>query len=478
MKTAGILLTGLILTSCMLSAQNQPAPPAPTIRLDVLALDNSGKPVTDLSQSDFQVTDEGKPVKIVYFRAAGVAQAAPQGALSNHTGPALPHVSVILLDMVNQTKMDGLDSAKKIAKSLEELSSGESVYLYMLAMDGSLRPIHGLPEKPGPLSDADKTWNKDAVSLMDAMLKKMPRTMPTGMGNEDKVKKTYVALETLAKQMTAYPCRRNIVWVTDAMPWVTREDVQCPIDWMYCSLYVPHLILNLGRDEAVLSAVSYSTVPPGYARDIEMMANVTGGKRYENTPMQDILAQLATEAGSTYVIAYEPPADNWDQKIHNVRISAKGLKILNTNHRYIALADSRAPAAKQDEVMMSALQSPEDAPDIGMNATVAPVAGNAKAIHLTVKVNPADLLMMPEGDRLVDQMSVAVADYTAHGLKESPTPKSFTIRMTHDQLAKYTKEGLTLAQDHPVDDATQRVRFIVYDHAMNSVGSITVPVTH
>ncbi len=478
MKTAVKLLTGLIIATCMLSAQNQAAPAAPTIRLDVLALDSSGQPVKDLNQSDFQVTDEGKPVNIVYFRHSEPAGAAGQGELSNHAGPALPHVSVILLDMVNQTKMDGLDSAKKIAKSLEELSSGESVYLYMLAMDGSLRPIHGLPDKPGPLSDADKAWNKDAVSLMDATLKKMPRTMPTGMGNEDKVKKTYVALETLAKQMAAYPCRRNIVWVTDAMPWVTREDVQCPIDWMYCSLYVPHLILNLGRDEAAVSAVSYSTVPPGYARDIEMMANVTGGKRYENTPMQDILTQLAMEAGSEYVIAYEPAADNWDQKIHNVRVSAKGLKIFNTKHRYVAIADSRAPAAKQDEVMMSALQSPEDAPDIGMNATVAPVAGNAKAIHLTVKVNPADLLLMPEGDRLVDQMSVAVADYTAQGLKQSPTPKSFTIRMTHEQLAKYAKEGLTLAQDHPLEDGIQKVRFIVYDHAMNSVGSITVPVTH
>jgi hypothetical protein len=219
-------------------------------------------------------------------------------------------------------------------------------------------------------------------------------------------------------------------------------------------------------------------MPPDWVRDVEQAAAMTGGRRYENTEIRDVLSDLAAAAGSGYVIAYQPSADNWDSKIHRIRISGKGLKILTTHQRYYASADPTQPAAKQDEVMMSALQSPWDAPDVGLQATVAPVAGNANSIHLQVKVNPADLLMRKDGDKLSDQMSVAVADYTTQGLKTSPTPKTFTIRMTPEQLAKYTKEGLALAQDHPVDPTIQKVRFIVYDNGMNSVGTITVPVTH
>ena len=47
------------------------------INLDVVVVDKSGNLVTDLGPDDFQVTDDGKKVKIDYFARLGGAGAAP-----------------------------------------------------------------------------------------------------------------------------------------------------------------------------------------------------------------------------------------------------------------------------------------------------------------------------------------------------------------------------------------------------------------
>ena len=89
---AGLLLA--LLFGCVAQAQSSapadpnlvhrppPKPPSLTregrIRLDVAVSDAEGKPVTGLQPLDFQLTDQGRPAKILSFHGFDGVVASPQ----------------------------------------------------------------------------------------------------------------------------------------------------------------------------------------------------------------------------------------------------------------------------------------------------------------------------------------------------------------------------------------------------------------
>lgn len=81
-------------------------PTRPTF-LNVVAVDNHGRPVKDLRADDFRITDDGKPQKIVFFRhkdsASWQVPAPLPNQSSNRTGANVPHATVILFDLLNES---------------------------------------------------------------------------------------------------------------------------------------------------------------------------------------------------------------------------------------------------------------------------------------------------------------------------------------------------------------------------------------
>jgi VWFA-related protein len=118
--------------------------------LNVVALDSHAQPVTDLTIGDFQVTDGGKPQKIVFFRHRDSSvwqkpQLAPN-ELSNRGGAGIPHATVILFDLMNESFGTRGTAANQIVRYLEGLENADYLYLYILTVEGRLFTVHGLPE--------------------------------------------------------------------------------------------------------------------------------------------------------------------------------------------------------------------------------------------------------------------------------------------------------------------------------------------
>jgi VWFA-related protein len=209
---------------CLIGIVAGQQPPAngtadPTlVRLNMIALDASGQPVNDLTASDVRLTDQGKAQRIAFFRRAGAQPAASGNEYSN--GGASPHTTAILIDLLNQGRADRIDAARKVGRSLQQLESGESVYLYLLSLEGTLVPIHPIQPQPGQTATPDKTWTQQVEKQVELAMQNVNRGRPVGMSQEDMVKKTYVALETLATQLAAVPGRRDVVWVTNGVPEV------------------------------------------------------------------------------------------------------------------------------------------------------------------------------------------------------------------------------------------------------------------
>lgn len=444
--------------------------PSGLVRLSVTALDAGGQPVEDLKAADLQVSDQGKPQPLVFFRKnAGAPSAAPLAPheFSNRTGAA-PHSTVILFDLMNENLTDRLDVWHKIGKSLQQLESGESVYFYLLTLEGTLTPIHGIG-KGGARSDDDKTWTQGFEKVLDKAMKAASHNQPAGIDQEMVVKKTYVALETLAQQLVAFPGQRDILWITSATPNVWNTKNPCNGDWVDCALYVPHLSVTLAAANVAVNPLTYTGSPsPDLNRDMEIMANLTGGASYFGEDIRAVLKEVAMDT-SSYSIFYNPAADNWDSKFHKVRVTTerKGLK-LRVRQRYYALP--RPEAAQL--ALRAAFQSLYDDPGIGLRATA---AADGKSVHLQIRIDPADLMLREEGDGFTGGVTFLIADMGAAGPVGDPVVNALPIKLSREQQAAVMKDGFPLVQDHAITDAIQKLRIIVLDQGSTIAGSLTIP---
>jgi VWFA-related protein len=474
------LMCCLTVAASMLLAQ-APAPnasPSGLVRLSVAAVDASGEPVTDLKMDDFQIADQGKQQHIAFFRANGPAsQLAPPGPheYSNRPGQALPHSTVILFDLLNENQIDRLDVWHKLGRSLQQLESGDSLYLYLLTLEGTLSPIHPIGSKAGD----DQTWTKQVEKTLDKAMKAASHALPSEMSdNELVVKKTYVALETLGNQLAALPGRRDIIWNTSGMPNVWNPKTPCNGDWVDCALYVPHLAVTLDHDNVAVNPVTYTSSPsPDMTRDLEQIAGLTGGWMYSRDEILTVLKQVAKDAAASYSIYFDPGADNWDSKFHKVRVTVerKGIK-LHSKQRYYAYPDRRPDVAKQQAVLAAAYQNPSDDPAIGLRGSILAEAGKTAQIQL--RINPADLLLREEGGVFTGSAAVLLSDLGAAGPVDEPSLATLNVHLSREQRDAAMKEGLPFAQDHGLKESVLKVRVLVLDQGSNTAGSLTIPVGH
>ena len=483
--------------------------PGPQVRLSAVALDAGGQPVTDLTADDFKIVDQNKAQTIFFFHEPRKHPAVPLESLefSNRTSGVTPHITVILFDLMNQNQPDRLDMWHALDKSLPQLASGNSVYFYLLNLEGELVPIHAM----GPGSADDATWPHDVAAVLDKAMKAASHGRPVHIGQEDQAKKTYHQLEVLATQMALFPGRRDIVWNTAGMQNAYNNKLPCNGDWVECALYVPHLAVTLALANVAVNPLSNSrdtatgttaigqmdtrtdlgkpktgANDPGMgsqgaqgtdpALDLTQMARLTGGHAYFRQDILTVLKQVATNAANTYEIAYTPSADHWDNKFHVIRVacSRPGVK-LQLRERYYALQDSRSPAERMKAALMLAYQSPTDFAEIGLRTKIS--SAGDKGVHLETSIDPSDLLLQREpGGKYSGALYCLISDRNGSAPLGEPAVMELKPDLTAEQYKMVMKEGLPFAQDHPASDAVRQVRVIVLDQNTNAVGSVTFPV--
>jgi VWFA-related protein len=451
-----------------------PANAPATVRLKVVALDAKGQPVADLAPADLETLDQGKPQRLLYFHHRSTPAAAkPADELSNHA--PTPHTTAILIDFMNQPRGDALEAVKKVGQSLQQLESGESLYLYFLGMDGVMTPLHAFPANSLIPQADDKTWTKDAEAQLTKAGKSLSRARPGGMLVEERVKKTYVALETLAKQLTAFSGDRNIVWVMKDVPTISNPQTTCSGDWLDCGLYVPHLTVTMQHAGVSVNPVTYATIDdPNTNRGMVDFAGLLAGRPFFGDDIRRVLTTLNGVDAGVYDVAYEPPAESMDNKFHRLKVASekKGIKF-EARQRYYAYTDARPPAARVQEALLNAIKSPWDDTTIGIRANASPSGAGLK---IEARIEPADLLIREEGGAFTAHVTMLLVGYAAGGPTGSPVPADLSVRLTKEQFETAKKEGLPFSQDFPTDPQIQRVRFFVYDQGTGATGSLFIPV--
>lgn len=214
--------------------------------VDVIALDHKGVPVADLQADDFVLQEENKPQKIRVFNF----QQGPQGQPAVLAPAVLPAnritniprfktnsaLNVLLLDGINVTNANQKFAREEMLRFLEKLPAGQPLAVY--AMGTRLRMLQDFTVDPALLKEVVKktkfnavgarSESSNALDLPPATLDAMPQAMQFQVLRfgqdqainqmDERVRLTIEQLSALARNLSGYPGRKNLIWVSEAFP--------------------------------------------------------------------------------------------------------------------------------------------------------------------------------------------------------------------------------------------------------------------
>jgi VWFA-related protein len=214
----------------------------------VIALDHKGVPVTDLEPKDFTLTEEGRQQTIRSFSFQQPSQAPGQPAalvpitLSANRITNMPRfktnsaLNVLLIDGINVSNINQKYVRDEMLKLLAKLPAGQPLAVY--AMGSKLRMLQDFTVDPSLLKAAVKKAkdnalgvrqeSSNAADLPPGLIEQMPDGMLQQVlrfGQEqainqmdERVRLTLEELGALARNLSGYPGRKNLIWLSEVFP--------------------------------------------------------------------------------------------------------------------------------------------------------------------------------------------------------------------------------------------------------------------
>ncbi|HLJ86588.1 MAG TPA: VWA domain-containing protein [Candidatus Angelobacter sp.] len=390
---------------------SQPVPlPGPSLKVksrmvlvDAVVTDKSGKPVTGLKASDFEILENGEPQAIRAFTAREpaledsvppVRRTLPPGLFTNipdihsEDGPPI----VVLIDSLNTEFDDQSFMQDQVIKFFKKFSPRHNVAIYLLGI--RLRLVQDFTSDPQELQAAvakmsgrfwilnngHELWRRSFLPPLAAQF-----------GGEDlehvksieRSKITTEALKQIARNVSGYPGRRNLIWLSGsfqgfssdlANPFMgryldqARETVNIfnvsqtavyPVDVRgLAGSFMPDATSDgfTGGDagQQLLRYISLSSARlQSLHAYMNQLANQTGGRAFYNRNDIDHAIALSFEDGSTYYsFGYYPANKNWDGKFRKIeiRMLAKDLRVRHRPGYFAKDAPLNARAGTEEEM--------------------------------------------------------------------------------------------------------------------------------
>ena len=420
------LVSGILLATVGTYTQPQTAAPAPpqtnapqrgnpepatvlraTTRLvvvDVVATAHD-KPVTDLERPDFTLLEDGKEQEIKVFTfqqptpaaTASVTPAAlklPENFFTNipRYNTTQTH-NVLLLDALNTTVPHQAYVRDQMIRYLAKMPEGQPLAIYLLStkltllqdftsdpevlkavvkkLSGKTSPLLDNPTG-GPDQELLPPGLADSGMIPDSMLQSMMQFEQerTAFQTDLRVRTTLDAMSALARTLSGYSGRKNLVWVSEAFPMNIDPNMELtgdvfagtrnygeqiaeaaqslidsqiaiyPIDargLLPSSLFdasnrgTDKFGRSLGRPGRMGTALSNESAELANVHGtMQDMAERTGGKAFYNRNDIDNAIRRGIEDGSTYyTLAYYPSNKDWNGKFRRikVKVAREGVKL-------------------------------------------------------------------------------------------------------------------------------------------------------
>lgn len=440
------------------------------IVVDVAATDNKGEPVTDLKLSDVQLREDGKPRTISYFQFNGSRREMLTRAAGEVANRAAAPPTIVLFDRWNETLTTSATAWNTLDTYLDHAETIDRLYVYFLTNHGELYPVRPVPagsSAPGPAPTPAQLRASldDAVRKLNGLRDARNQDLPV------RINTTIQGLTALGGQIASLPGRKNLIWVTHGFPLQFRFTGELldttPEVRKLSALAVQSEIAFYDVDESAQGAGA-NLIGEG-RQTLQMLSSLTGGRWYASEDVESALSGTSVDGRGAYRLAYYTEVHPKDRKEHKIRLDSvrRGVRLL-AREGYFGDSPEVDPAVIEKSQIGVAIHSAFDASDIALLAS----QSNG---HVTVHVDASSVLLDHTGDSYTGRLSLVLAYYSddAFGQKD---PVPVDIHLSQDQYEKALKEGIVVEQDIHIDDRMRRIRAIVFDQNLRTLGSVTIPV--
>src|SRR6267142_3677373 len=546
------------------------------ITVDVVARDRRGNPIRDLQAGDFQVAEQGRSGKaqqqIASFRLLDrvlakvadperVSLQLPAGVYTNlvTTKSLSAPPTILLVDGLNtdaktqlqvrQTMVRLLASSPSDVPMAVFLLSRELVLLQSFTTDTKL--LRAAAERALTLeaTNMQATDARDDTMSHSSLLEQMagaegqsdiPGGPPAGGSNSNallamralqlqrfereqyaesvdaRVKLTLDALRMIARHVSGYPGRKNLIWLSSAFPLAITPDANLQMVARFSGMR------NYGDDmTAVASALTdaqiavYPVDPRGMEtqelfdpesrgkmnpfsegamlnresnvrfstqESMQDLAQQTGGKVcLNNNDLSECVKRAIDDSSSYYELAYYPADKNWHGEFRriSVKTTRPGVQLSFREGYFAREADATVAAkdAKDTDTHLSQAACNDflTATSILLEATALPPDQPGQTKYFMI-IDPNALSFgAPEGGVRNLQMELATCMFNKRGLPLQYNRQTIHQKFTEAEYEFSRKHGISHTISFVPKPETVRVRVLVCDTRTGMIGSVELP---
>jgi VWFA-related protein len=492
--------------------------------VDVVVTDRNDEPVAGLHKEDFQVLENGKPQPVSVFEEhTGAAPAAmkpsplPPNTFSNLPRADVPDtLNVLLLDALNTPIQDQSNVHQKMIRYLAGIHPGTGLAIFTMGLQ--LRLVQGFTSDPALLlaalndkkskggpqaspllrSAADINADNKIIEMMGSLKGVDPgiqatidalrqfQAETTSNQTDARVGTTLHELQQLARYLSGFPGRKNVVWFSGAFPLNVFQDLSL-MDTINV-VRNPNTDLDAVRRQygddlrttadqltkaqvaiypveaggLVYSLYDASSIPtnrqtiPGQATQdqvtdfqndsvqrnadhatMDELARDTGGEAFYNTNgLDDALDRSIHKGARYYTLDYSPTNKNMDGSYRHIDVKLA--------HGHYKLAYRRGYNAEDDKTIRAADQKISADP---LQPLMAPGMPNFAQIVYLMSVLPSNPQPEPAAAHAGDNAKF-VGAFTRVGVDFAIHEKDLKLDPTPDGIRHGNLEFTLIAYDH------------------------------
>jgi VWFA-related protein len=468
-----------------------PDTPGPTVLrattrlvvVDVVTVDGKGEPVSGLKADDFTVLEDGKPQKISGFSFQHATGASPSpstvhGANVFTNTPQYKDASclnVILLDTLNADLGSKVSAKEHLLKYLGTEPAIQPTALF--ALDTKLTLLSDFTTDSKMLKAVLEDYKPHTVpKVLDVYTAASPFELKGSPTAERSQETTVDALEILARALSGYPGRKNLLWLSQAFPInffpeIVHDDamphmghgapIQSPFapgmagnpnfksseagDFMAAVMKVANQLMNAQVSVYPIDAAGLSKEQRlSSIGTMQVMAEQTGGRVFYNNNNLELGIRSSINDGSTYyTLTYYPDNKTWDGRFRRIAITTtKPGTSLRYRQGYYAI-DPGMPASKKDSEKLArdfsqamGLDSPSSTGVIFLAGVERPTE-SGKPVTVNFAIDPHTLGFERKDDGLQHIMvSCAVAAFSEKGSFVKEEVSNMAAAMKADEFDK------------------------------------------
>lgn len=520
------------------------------ITVDVVANDSHGDPVRGLKKEDFQIFEEhNREQQIVQFEfldraanaVASAAAASPASATftneisSNRTIPP----TILLMDALNTDITNQSEVHRHMLMLLKTLPANTPLAVFSLghelhviqsfstdpklvraAVDRALNPI---PQDQNPQDDPNSPSNvaldqnggtETTQTLFLEDLENQLYEQQTAI----RVDETTDAMLEIAKYLTGYPGRKNLIWFSEAFPnWLAPQadsgtdpfigsasyedkirkatealnDAQVAIypvdaqglapDQLYSTSQTPHINHQSPGAGFAGQLRRQSNAHLDQQATMDEVAENTGGRICKNTNDLSGCVQSAISDGAVYYeLSYYPEGVPWDGRFHKIEVKTRqhGVKLSYRRGYFATDVQTTAGGKNPQELLQDACRGP--LPSTAIPLSVQPIApdqssGKPGAGRYLVTISSAPLSLPPAGGARQLSLQMAVCEYDVKGDKFQFLARDLSSSVPEPVYLGWQEHGIRDVFDYDARPEDTHLRFAVLDVPTGITGSVDVP---